>query len=165
MLTNVSSLVSCYDHLYAVNDPSKATLVCGAANCIRSCCLWGLILHSGCALVWYVASQTNSICYNYLFHTQLWFSSCINSGPFSTWKRPNGGELGLNGMLWVCVLQVPNQKWQDKLHRWLRIFVKSRFTSFSSKSQNVFCRFCRGLHRFYLPVDPSLPKYLTRIKV
>ena len=31
-----SSLVSSYDHLYATNDKSKTTLVCGTINCIRS---------------------------------------------------------------------------------------------------------------------------------
>ena len=36
-----SSLVSCYDHLDAVNDKSKTRLVCVAAKCIRSRCLWG----------------------------------------------------------------------------------------------------------------------------
>ena len=32
-------LASSYDHLNAMNDKSKTTLVCGNANCIRSCCL------------------------------------------------------------------------------------------------------------------------------
>ena len=36
-----SSLVSIYNHLYAMNDNSKTTLVCGTANCIWSLCLWG----------------------------------------------------------------------------------------------------------------------------
>ena len=30
----VSSLVSRYNHLYAMNDKSKTTLVCGTASCI-----------------------------------------------------------------------------------------------------------------------------------
>ena len=38
-----SSLVSSYNHLYAKNDKSKTTLVCGTPTCIRSRCLWGLI--------------------------------------------------------------------------------------------------------------------------
>ena len=46
-----SSLVSNYNHLYAMNDKSKTTLVCATANCIRSHCLWGLISHSSCALI------------------------------------------------------------------------------------------------------------------
>ena len=45
-----SSLVSSYDHLYAMNDKSKTTFICGTANCIRSH-LWGLISHSSCTLV------------------------------------------------------------------------------------------------------------------
>ena len=38
-----SSLVSNYNHLYAINDNSKTTLMCGTGNCIRSRCLCGLI--------------------------------------------------------------------------------------------------------------------------
>ena len=33
----LSFLLSSYDHLYAMNDKSKTTLVYGTANCIRSC--------------------------------------------------------------------------------------------------------------------------------
>ena len=55
-----SSLVSSYNHLYAMNDKSKTTLVCGTANCIASR-LWGLLSHSSCALMSYKAPQTNSI--------------------------------------------------------------------------------------------------------
>ena len=41
-----SSFVSSYDLLYAMNDKSKTTLICGTAfNSIGYCCLWGLISH------------------------------------------------------------------------------------------------------------------------
>ena len=36
-----SSLVSNYNHLYAMNDESKTILVCATANCIRSHCFGG----------------------------------------------------------------------------------------------------------------------------
>ena len=36
-----SSLASSYDHLYAMNDTNKTTLVCGTAICIGFHCLWG----------------------------------------------------------------------------------------------------------------------------
>ena len=45
-----SSLVSNYDHLYAMNDKSKTILVYGTANCIRPCLMWGLISHLSSAL-------------------------------------------------------------------------------------------------------------------
>ena len=70
----LSSLVSSDIHLYAMNDKSKATLVCGTDSCIKSHCLWGYISHSSCALMWYGAPETNSIWHKELFHTLMWFS-------------------------------------------------------------------------------------------
>ena len=46
-----SSLVSSYDHLYAMNNKSKTTLMCETANYIRSHCLWDLISYLSCTLM------------------------------------------------------------------------------------------------------------------
>ena len=45
-----STLVSNYNHSYAMNDKSKATLLYGTANCVKSRCLWGFKSHSSYAL-------------------------------------------------------------------------------------------------------------------
>ena len=52
----------------------KTTLMCQIANCYWFRSLWGLISHLSCAFMWYEAPQTNSIWYNWLFHTIMWFS-------------------------------------------------------------------------------------------
>ena len=45
------SVVSSYNHLYTMTYITKTTLVCGAANCIRCHCLWGLTSHLSCTLM------------------------------------------------------------------------------------------------------------------
>ena len=63
-----SSLVSCYIHLYAMNDKSKTTLVCGIASYIKSH-LWGLTSHSSCALMSYGSTSKLDLIQGAVPHT------------------------------------------------------------------------------------------------
>ena len=89
-----------------MNDKSKTTLVCGTANCIRSHCLWGLMSHSSCALVWYEAPQNKFYLIQVAVpHTQFdfpvvpassWVSGAVSlMSPLHGSGRPDSGPLKL----------------------------------------------------------------------
>ena len=107
-----TSLVSSYNHLHAMHNTNKTTLVCGTANCIRSHCLLGHISPSSCALIWYKAQQTNSIWYNYLFH------SCF----FLFYWTTNQYLLCVSlRYIWKCAKQC------GKIESIFRMFIKMHF--------------------------------------